>query len=169
MSVGGGPSTQGPFDCVNLVVRRCWLYWPGHGGAQAHAFSLLEACSAVVGLGLTRLPLTCLVIRDGRFNATFGLVDLSPHHIKGEGSSVLSLCGYWFVPTADHTKVDTCVECSKRHEQMVVAWGYLQTRAAGPLAAYAGLSTASSGRCLKESAPDRSYGQRHLAVSRLVK
>jgi hypothetical protein len=44
-----------------------------------------------------------------------GLVDA-----QVEGSSVLSLCGYWFVPTADHMDVETCSECSQRHSQMGV-------------------------------------------------
>lgn len=44
-----------------------------------------------------------------------GLVDA-----QVEGSSVLSLCGYWFVPTADHTDLETCSECSQRHDQMGV-------------------------------------------------
>lgn len=44
-----------------------------------------------------------------------GLVDA-----QVEGSAILSLCGYWFVPTADHVDLATCIECSKRHEQMVV-------------------------------------------------
>lgn len=44
-----------------------------------------------------------------------GLVDA-----QVEGSSVLSLCGYWFVPTADHTDLDTCSECAQRLDQMGV-------------------------------------------------
>lgn len=44
-----------------------------------------------------------------------GLVDA-----QVEGSSVLSLCGYWFVPTVDHTDLETCSECSQRHDQMGV-------------------------------------------------
>ncbi|WP_183164545.1 DUF3039 domain-containing protein [Arthrobacter oryzae] len=44
-----------------------------------------------------------------------GLVDA-----QVEGSSVLSLCGYWFVPTADHMDLETCGECSQRHDQMGV-------------------------------------------------
>jgi len=39
-------------------------------------------------------------------------------HAQVEGSSVLSLCGYWFVPTQDHTNLETCAECARRHEQL---------------------------------------------------
>lgn len=44
-----------------------------------------------------------------------GLVDA-----QVEGLAVLSLCGYWFVPTADHMSLETCSECSQRHDQMGV-------------------------------------------------
>lgn len=33
------------------------------------------------------------------------------------GSSILSLCGYWFVPISDHENVKTCSECVRRYEQ----------------------------------------------------
>lgn len=47
------------------------------------------------------------------FARKHGLVDA-----QVEGSAVLSLCGYWFVPTADHAELSTCSECSQRHSQM---------------------------------------------------
>lgn len=42
-----------------------------------------------------------------------GLVDA-----QVDGSSVLSLCGYWFVPTVDHENLETCSECQNRHESL---------------------------------------------------
>lgn len=47
------------------------------------------------------------------FARKHGLVDA-----QIEGSAVLSLCGYWFVPTTDHAELSTCSECSQRHSQM---------------------------------------------------
>jgi hypothetical protein len=32
-----------------------------------------------------------------------------------EGAAVRALCGYWFVPTADHTGLETCKKCANRH------------------------------------------------------
>ncbi len=42
-----------------------------------------------------------------------GLVDA-----QVEGSSVRALCGYWFVPTADHVGLETCNECTKQYGQL---------------------------------------------------
>lgn len=35
-----------------------------------------------------------------------------------EGAPILGLCGYMFVPTANHESLDTCTECSQRHNQL---------------------------------------------------
>ncbi|MDN5754470.1 MAG: DUF3039 domain-containing protein [Arthrobacter sp.] len=42
-----------------------------------------------------------------------GIVDA-----RVDGSPVLSLCGYVFVPTANHESLETCAECSQRHNQL---------------------------------------------------
>lgn len=34
------------------------------------------------------------------------------------GLAVLALCGYWFVPTADHASLPNCDRCSASHEQL---------------------------------------------------
>lgn len=47
------------------------------------------------------------------YAARHGLIDA-----QVEGSSVVSLCGYWFVPTADHEKLETCAECEERLSAM---------------------------------------------------
>lgn len=35
-----------------------------------------------------------------------------------EGSALLSLCGYWFVPVADPEKLEICIKCLERHGQL---------------------------------------------------
>lgn len=42
-----------------------------------------------------------------------GLVDA-----QVDGDAVLSLCGYWFVPTKDHEEVETCAECLRQYENI---------------------------------------------------
>ncbi|WP_237584012.1 DUF3039 domain-containing protein [Clavibacter phaseoli] len=37
-----------------------------------------------------------------------------------EGAAVRALCGYWFVPTADHTGLETCAKCVDRHAALPI-------------------------------------------------
>lgn len=39
-------------------------------------------------------------------------------HAQVSGSSVRALCGYWFIPTADHRGRETCDECVHQHTSL---------------------------------------------------
>lgn len=91
---------------------------------DAYAFSALidpaaraysEELSRTGNLPVESVPGGLRIGLRAHYARKHGLVDA-----QVEGSSVLSLCGYWFVPTADHTDLETCSECSQRHDQMGV-------------------------------------------------
>lgn len=89
---------------------------------EAYAFSALldpsakrhaEALGRTGDLAAESVPGHLRLGLRAHYARKHGLVDA-----QVEGSSVLSLCGYWFVPTKDHETLETCDECARQHEHM---------------------------------------------------
>jgi hypothetical protein len=80
---------------------------------DSEVFERSERISAGGDLAREDLPMVLTLGTRAHYAKETQLVDA-----QVEGTAVLSLCGYWFVPTADHETREECAKCQKQFSSL---------------------------------------------------